>query len=167
MHAKEYIVGQPATLEDYQAALELAQQHAAACEDKYLRAAAALENARKQAERSANERSTRQLHEVSLRLLDVADNLERALAYATPDNPLTAGVQATLRQLHEVLAREGVAPMPVQPGTPFDPHQHEAVETQPRADLPDMSVAAVRQTGYTVGDRVLRPARVAVVQHTA
>jgi molecular chaperone GrpE len=162
---KEYIVAQPETLADYQAALEDAQQRAADYENRYLRAAAALENTRKQAERTGQERSTRRLRDFSLQLLDVVDNLERALAYATDDNPLSEGVQATLRQFYDVLAREDVRPIQVAPGEAFDPHWHEATEMR-AAPVVEPTVLAVQQRGYTFGGQVLRPARV-VVAHPA
>jgi molecular chaperone GrpE len=162
---KEYIVAQPETLADYQAALEDAQQRAADYENRYLRAAAALENTRKQAERTGQERSTRRLRDFSLQLLDVVDNLERALAYATDDNPLSEGVRATLRQFYDVLAREDVRPIQVAPGEAFDPHWHEATEMR-IASVAEPTVLAVQQRGYTFGGQVLRPARV-VVAHSA
>src|ERR1700752_2382795 len=106
--------------EDYRAALAAAQQENAELRDKYLRAAAANENARKQAERAATARATYQLQNLYLRLLEVADNLERALSYSTEDDPLAPGVRATQKQLLDALAREGVAPIEAKPGAPFD-----------------------------------------------
>lgn len=164
MQDKEYIVAQPSSLEEYQAALDVAQQQAAEFEDKYLRAAALAENARKQAQRNAEARINQRMRDFCLALLEVADNLERALAYATEDNPLYVGVHATLRQFYETLEREGVAPLTVSLGMPFNPHQHEAVETVVSTDMPDMSVAAVRQTGYAWAGQILRPARVVVAR---
>jgi molecular chaperone GrpE len=149
--------------EEYQVALAAARQENAELRDKYLRAAAAIENARKQAERVATARAIHRLQSVYVRLLEVADNLERALIFAAENDPLAPGVRATLQQLLEVLRREGVAPIEVEPGAPFDPRFHEAVETY-EGNVPEMTVAAVRQPGYMFEGQVLRPAHVVVIQ---
>jgi molecular chaperone GrpE len=146
------------TLEEYQAALTAARQENAELRDKYLRAAAAIENTRKQAERVAAARTTQQLQNLYLRLLEVADNLERALGHAAENDPLAPGVRAL-----DVLRREGVTPIEVQPGAPFDPRSHEAVETH-EGDVPEPTVAAVSQPGYMFEGQVLRPARVLVTR---
>jgi len=149
--------------EEYQAALSAARQENAELRDKYLRAAAALENARKQAERVAAARATYQLQNLYVRLLEVADNLQRALSFASEDDPLAPGVRATLRQLLDVLQRAGVVPIDVEPGAPFDPRTHEAVETR-EGDVPEPVVASVSQPGYLFEGQVLRPARVVVTR---
>jgi molecular chaperone GrpE len=151
------------TLAECQATLTSARQENAELRDKYLRAAAAIENTRKQAERDAEQRVKERLRSFYTGLLEVADNLERGLSYATEDDPLAPGVRATLRQLLDVLRREGVAPIEVKPGELFDPRSHEAVETQ-TGDLPEITVAAVRQPGYLFEGQVLRPARVVVAR---
>jgi molecular chaperone GrpE len=149
--------------EEYQAALTAARQENAELRDKYLRAAAAIENTRKQAERDAEQRVNQRLRSLYTRLVEVADNLERALSYAAEDDPLAPGVRATLRQLLDVLRREGVVPIEVAPGAPFDPRFHEAVETHV-GDVPETRVAEIRQPGYLFEGEVLRPVRVVVTR---
>ena len=149
--------------EDVQAELAALLQENAELKDKYLRAAASIENARKQAERVAAARTQGRLQELYLRLVEVVDNLERALAYADDKDPLAPGVRATREQLLDVLRREGVTPIDLAPGTPFDPEVQEAVETR-EGRVPEPTVAAVREPGYTFEGRVLRPARVTVVR---
>ena len=149
------------SLGECQAALASAEQQRIELNDKYLRAVAANENARKQAEREAAQQTQQRLAAFALRLLDVADNLERALAHAAHDDPLRAGVQATYQQLQAALGQEGIQPIQVDIGAPFDPHRHEAISAQP-ADVAQDSVAAVTQAGYTFDGQVLRPARVVV-----
>ena len=149
------------SLGECQAALEAAQQEAAELRDKYLRAAAASENARRQAERDAAARVTERMRRFSTRLLDVADNLERALAHAPEGDALRPGVQATLQQLLTALRHEGITPLPVQPGAAFDPQYHEAISGH-AADVAHDTVAEVAQTGYLLDGQVLRPARVVV-----
>jgi molecular chaperone GrpE len=76
---------------------------------------------------------------------------------------LAPGVRATLRQLLDLLLREGVTPIQVTPGMPFDPRVHEAIATH-AGDGPEMTVAEVKQPGYLFEGQVLRPARVVVAQ---
>ncbi|HHY49881.1 MAG TPA: nucleotide exchange factor GrpE [Alphaproteobacteria bacterium] len=154
---------QPMTLEACRAALASARQESAELREKYLRAAAAVENARKQAERVATARINDRLQKLFARLLEVPDNLERALSFAAEDDPLVPGVRATLRQLLDVLRREGVVPIEIAPGAPFDPRFHEAVETR-TGDVAELTVAEVMQPGYMFEDQVLRPARVVVTR---
>jgi len=149
--------------EEIQAKLAAVLQENAELKDKYLRAAASIENARKQAERMAATRTQGRLQNLYLRLVEVVDNLERALAYADDEDPLAPGVRATREQLLDVLRREGVTPIELAPGAVFDPEVQEAVETR-EGRVAEPTVAAVRQPGYTFEGRVLRPARVAVVR---
>jgi molecular chaperone GrpE len=143
--------------------LEALLRENAELKDKYLRAAASIENARKQAERVASVRTQSRLSDLYLRLVEVVDNLERALAYSDDEDPLAPGVRATREQLLDVLRREGVTPIDVAPGAFFDPELQEAVETR-EGPVAEPTVAAVRAPGYTFEGRVLRPARVTVVR---
>lgn len=134
--------------------------------DKYLRLAAENENSRKRLERSYAQR-VQQAQEALLRdILPLADNLEHALAHKHNEETadiaaLRAGIAATLRQLQQTLARYGVQPIPAE-GRPFDPEQHEAIAVAPYPALPVHTVMRVEQTGYTIQDKLLRPARVVV-----
>ena len=150
-------------LEGIQAELTAVLRENAELKDKYLRAAASIENARKQAERVAAARTQNRLQDLYLRLVEVVDNLERALAYSNEEDPLAPGVRATREQLLDLLRREGVAPIDVVPGALFDPETQEALETR-EGRVHQPTVAAVRQAGYTFEGRVLRPARVAVAR---
>lgn len=152
---------QPETLEECRAELTAARQEAAELRDNYLRAAAAIENARKQAERDAAHRANQRLRRFYTRLWEVADNLERALAHAPEENTLRPGVQATLQQLQAALRQEGITPIAVEVGDAFDPQIHEAVTTQ-EADVDQATVAEILRSGYAVDGEMLRPARVVV-----
>jgi molecular chaperone GrpE len=161
--------GRQATPRDYEAALRRALQHAAEYEDKYIQAEAAAREAHQQTEQAAEARSTERLRDFAGRLLDVADNLERALTYTSSDNPLAQGVQATLHQLYTTLRQEGIEPLDVQPGTTFDPRWHDAievVEAQP-GSADETTVEAVQQQGFTFAGQLLRPARVVVARPPA
>ncbi|MFQ5892681.1 MAG: nucleotide exchange factor GrpE [Nitrospinota bacterium] len=133
-------------------------------EERYLRLAAEFENYKKRMER---ERATAiaYANEALLeKLLPVVDNLERALAAAKADTShdgLVAGVELTLRELHEFLRREGVEPIEAVDG-PFDPTIHEAVYTQPSQDVPEGDVIEQIERGYRYKERILRPAKLIV-----
>lgn len=142
-------------------ALEASRQEAADLRDKYVRAAAALENKRKQAERDIALRVAERVRRYSTRMIEVADNLERALAHAGEGDPLYPGVRATLQQLQAALRQEGVEPIAAEPGAPFDPQVHEAI-TGYAADVGRDTVAEITQTGYTLDGQLLRPTRVVV-----
>ena len=152
--------------ENVETELEAARREASELKDKYLRAAASIENARKQAERDAATRIWFRLRDLYLRLVEVLDNLDRALEFTNDDDPLAPGVRATREQLLDLLRREGVALIHVEPGVAFDPELQEAVEIRD-GPVPVSTVAGVRQPGSTCDGRVLRPARVAVVRPAA
>jgi molecular chaperone GrpE len=149
------------SLGECQMALEASRLEVADLRDKYVRAAAALENKRKQAERDIGLRVAERVRRYSARMIEVADNLERALAHAGEGDPLYPGVRATLQQLQTALRQEGVEPIAVEPGAPFDPQVHEAI-TGYAADVAHDTVAEITQTGYTLDGQVLRPTRVVV-----
>lgn len=154
------------SLGECQAALADARQEAAQFQEQYLRAAAVIESTRRQAERDTAARIAERVRSFSTRLIDVADNLERALAHAPVGDALRPGVEATLQQLLSALRQEGVTPIAVEPGVAFDPQYHEAVAGRAAAVEQD-TVLEVTQTGYNFNGQVLRPARVIVATPTA
>ena len=101
-----------------------------------------------------------------LEVLPFVDNLERALA-ADPDgeSALHQGIELTLRAFHKTLEKMGVTPIKVT-GESFDPRWHEAVGLMSAANAPEGTITQVEQTGYTSGERLLRPARVMVAGGT-
>lgn len=131
--------------------------------DKYLRAAAELENVRKRAARDVSNARKFAIERFSADLLDVRDSLEMALAAGqdADADSLRAGNEATLKLLTVTMQRYGVEE--VDPlGEPFDPEKHEAMTMQPSADAEPGSVLTVFQKGYSLNGRLLRPARVVV-----
>lgn len=145
------------------AELRSARDEAAQNQDKYLRALAEVENTRKRLERNAADRSERARRDVLDAFLEVVDNLDRAMAYeSTMDrDALAQTLKMVQNQLDEVLRRQGVAPV-VSVGQPFNPHLHEAVETVTSSEHPEGTVAGEMRKGYTIGNELLRPARVQV-----
>jgi len=170
-------------IEEFQKELAMARREADEHRDKYVRAMAEMENLKKRLERLYEQRLQEEKGRLLLRFLEVADNLERALATARhhdqPGEGLLEGVELTYRDLQRILAQEGVEAMDVV-GQPFDPRLHEAVEVVPgqRASLDqiqqvgataghddpeDIVVAEIRK-GYLYKGQLLRPARVRVAK---
>jgi molecular chaperone GrpE len=139
-----------------------------AMRDRMLRALADAENTRARAERRAAETRQFAIADFARELLAVADNLDLAIAAAEErpseadcDAALLEGVRATRRVLQSVFEQSGVRKLkPL--GTRFDPNQHEAVMEVADEQHAPGTVAKVLGDGYTLHDRLLRPARVAV-----
>ena len=131
--------------------------------EKYLRAAAELENVRKRAARDVEHAHKYALERFAGELLAVLDSLEACLAAGEEAEAasLLEGNEATLKQLVSVLTRFGVEEVDPH-GEPFDPSLHEAMTVQPSADVEPGSVLNVFQKGYSLNGRLLRPARVVV-----
>jgi molecular chaperone GrpE len=125
------------------------------------RVAAEFENYRKRVARDQESLVARAHERLVKELLPVLDDLERALAAAEEHEEamLEEGVRLVHRELAAALRREGLAE--IETNGHFDPHVHEALLSQP-SDAEEGSVIEVVQKGYTLGDRVVRPARVVV-----
>jgi molecular chaperone GrpE len=95
------------------------------------------------------------------RFLPVLDNLERALQSNAGGDTLRGGIEQTLRGFEALLAGEGVRAIDVK-GKPFDPRVAEAIGTSAASDETDDTVIEVAEKGYTLGDELLRPAKVIV-----
>ena len=99
------------------------------------------------------------------KVLVLADDFDRAIE-ARPESiasdPWFEGVAAIDRKLRTLLDSEGVSPIDADPGTPFDPRQHEAIANVPGAGRPEGEIVEQVRRGYRLRDRVLRPALVAV-----
>jgi len=122
------------------------------------RVAAEFENYRKRVARDQESLVARAHERLVKELLPVLDDLERALAAAEDhqEAKLEEGVRLVHRELAAALQREGLAE--VETNGRFDPHVHEALLSQP-SEADDGSIIEVVQKGYTLGDRVVRPAR--------
>src|SRR5215216_7359839 len=121
--------------------------------DDLKRVAAEFENYRKRVAREQESLAARAGERIVKELLPVLDDLERALEAAErhEEAKLEDGVKLVHRQLEQLLAKEGLAP--VETDGKFDPHVHEALLTQP-AEAEEGSVIEVLQKGYRLGDRV-------------
>jgi molecular chaperone GrpE len=138
---------------------------AEAARDQHLaqlqRVAADFDNYRKRVAREQQALVARAHEKLVRELLPVLDDLERALRAASEheEAKLEEGVALVQRQLREILAKEGLDEIDTDGF--FDPHEHEALMTQP-AEAAEGTILQVVQKGYRLGDRVLRPARVVV-----
>jgi molecular chaperone GrpE len=133
----------------------------------WLRALADAENARKRAQADIAQARKYAAERIVEDLLQVMDGLEAALgaASASPD-ALRSGVELTQRQLKSAFERAGVAEVNPAPGQRFDPHRHQAMAAVESNQDPN-TVIAVLQKGYTLHDRVVRPALVSVAKAKA
>ena len=155
---------------DAQGALAEAQAELAALQarnvelnDQYLRGQADVQNARRRADEDVSKARKFAVESFAESLLPVTDSLEAGLAIkdATPEQ-IREGAEATLRQLKSALERNKVIEIAPAVGTRFDPHQHQAISVVPAPGQEANTVVSVLQKGYTIAERVLRPALVTV-----
>lgn len=136
-------------------------------QDLYLRCAAETENMRRRFQKERDDQARYAAERIVKGLLPVMDNLFLALSYVRPDAPsevksLAEGVGMTLKGLQDVLAENGVKPVPAERGEVFDPNLHEALGQTAETDLPPGAISQMVQRGYTLHDRLVRPAKVMV-----
>jgi molecular chaperone GrpE len=135
--------------------------------DRFMRALADAENSRKRAERDRREAEQYGGTRISRDLLPVYDNLKRALDAATDDTrtqaaALIEGVELTLRELTNVMTKHGVKPISPAVGEQFDPQLHQAMFEAPVPGTKAGQIIQVMTEGFTLHDRLLRPAQVGV-----
>jgi molecular chaperone GrpE len=132
--------------------------------DKYLRALAEHENARRRIRQQSEDSVKRQKENLLRDLLPIVDNLERAIEAAkarSDGKSIIEGVQMVLSSMLDLLKSNGVVPMK-SVGEQFDPNKHEAADQLPHSSHPPNTVVSEHHRGYLMNDRVLRPARVVV-----
>ena len=146
------------------------QAENASLQDRLLRALADAENVRRRADRAAQDARNFAVADLSRELLTVVDNLRRAIAAAedpavdsSGSAPLLQGIKAIERSLMTMLERFGVREIEAR-GTPFDPLRHEAIMEVDDPGRAPGSVVDVMEEGYTIHDRLLRPAKVSVTR---
>ena len=155
-----------------QAALDALMAENAELKDRVLRTIAEMENLRKRTEREVADTRTYAIAGFARDMLTATDSLNRALlvlpagARENADantQSLIDGIELTEREMTRLLAKHGVKPIEAL-GQKFDPHKHQAMFEVPGTDQPEGSVVQVMQTGYAIGDRVLRPAMVGIAK---
>lgn len=161
----------PAPADDNAAAkIAELEKKLAETQDKMLRALAESQNVRARGEKERQDMAKFAVSSFARDLLTVADNLRRALGAVKPEareaNPelknVLIGVEATERELLRVFENNGIKKIEAL-GQPFDPNQHE-VMFEADSDKPPGTIVQVIDTGYTIHERLLRPARVGVAR---
>jgi molecular chaperone GrpE len=133
--------------------------------ERLARATAEFKNSQKRLETEFDQRIQYANSSLIRSLLPVIDNFERALAQGTSKADTAAilkGMQIVHDQLMSVLKAQKVGEIAPQPGEPFDPTKHESLMQQPDDRYSEPTVTQLLQKGYTLNDRTLRPAQVAV-----
>jgi molecular chaperone GrpE len=145
---------------------------AAEMKDRLLRTLAEMENLRKRTEREVAEARQYGIASFARDILGVADNFRRALDAIGPEvkagadaatTSLIEGVELTERELAKALEKNGIRKIEPQ-GEKFDPNLHQAMYEVPDPSVPSGSIVQVIQPGYVIGERILRPAMVAVAK---
>ena len=154
-----------------QAEIDTLRGENAKMKDQLLRALADAENTRRRAERDKQDITKYAVSKFAKDILDVGDNLDRALEHVSTEarqsdtalNTLAEGIEATQRLLRDMLERHGLARIdPV--GEPFDPNYHQAMFEVPDSGQVPGTVVQVMQVGYALHSRLLRPAMVSVAK---
>lgn len=170
----EPVVSKPYIMPDdpEEGAVEALTKEVADAKDRMLRTLAEMENLRKRTAREVSDARTYGISGFARDVLDIADNLQRALdavpaeARAAADPGLKAlieGVELTERSLHNALEKHGVKRFDPA-GEKFDPNVHQAMYEVPDPSVPAGTIAQVIQAGYMIGERILRPALVGVAK---
>ncbi|OAF09042.1 nucleotide exchange factor GrpE [Bradyrhizobium neotropicale] len=170
----EPVVSKPYVMPDdpEPGSVELLQKEAAEARDRMLRTLAEMENLRKRTTKEVADARLYGITGFARDVLDIADNLQRALdavpaedrANADPGlKSLIEGVELTERSLLNALEKHGVKKFDPQ-GQKFDPNFQQAMFEVPDPSVPSGTVVQVVQAGYTIGERVLRPALVGVAK---
>jgi molecular chaperone GrpE len=149
-------------------------REAAELRDRLLRTLAEMENLRRRTDREVTDSRTYGISSFARDILAIADNMARALQTLRAElkeradpgiQALLDGVDLTERELSKVLEKHGVRKFEPQPRDKFDPNLHQAMYEVQDPAVPAGTVAQVVQAGYMIGDRMLRPALVAVAKN--
>ncbi|MEM1344771.1 MAG: nucleotide exchange factor GrpE [Pseudomonadota bacterium] len=159
-----------AQAEEDQAALVAAlEEERDQLKDRLIRALAETENVRKRAERDRRDAETYAGTKLARDLLDVLDNLERAIASAddslrTEHTGFLEGIELTQRELLKAFAKHKIEKVTPEKGEKFDPNRHQAMFEAPVPGAVPGTVIEVMQPGFIIAERLLRPARVGVAK---
>ncbi len=151
------------SLREQAAATEELEAEREDLESRLKRKQAEFQNYKKRMKKRREQEKQRATEDLVERLIDVRDNLARALDEAdeSADSDIVSGVESTLRQFDRILEDENVVEIRPEPGSEVDPQRHE-VMLRVESDQPADTIAEVFQSGYEMADRVLRPAQVTV-----
>jgi molecular chaperone GrpE len=135
--------------------------------DRILRALAEAENIRKRADRDRRDAEQYGITRFARDLLPVHDNFQRAMKAATDEarhaaGPLIEGIELTQKELLAALSKNGIQKVVPQKGERFDPNLHQAMFEAPVPGTKSGEIIEVMGVGFTIGERLLRPAQVGV-----
>ncbi|UQZ90485.1 nucleotide exchange factor GrpE [Deltaproteobacteria bacterium Smac51] len=138
-------------------------------QDLYLRCAAETENMRRRFQKEKEEQARYAGEKIVKGMIPVLDNLILALSYVKADSPaeaqsLAEGVRMTVKGFQDVLSDNGLKSVPSKRGQVFDPNLHEALGQIPETEIPPGTISQLIQRGYTLSDRLIRPAKVMVAK---
>lgn len=148
--------------------VELAEKERDEFKERWMRASADLDNLRKRTRREKDEFRKYGHDKFALELLPVVDNLERALEHASKSadsSSIVDGVQMVYRQIVGVLEKHGIVGIDAR-GSKFDPEHHEAIQQVETSEHETGTVVEQYQKGYSLHDRLLRPAMVSVAKRS-
>jgi len=154
-------------IELLEAQLQAALQRADDAEAGWQRARADFANLKRRIEEERISLAAAASDRLLGRVLELADDFDLAIEHVPDDvrgSPWMGGIEAIDRKLRALLEAEGVQSMGGE-GEPFDPRTQQAISYEDATDVPDGTVMKILQRGYTIGDRVLRPALVAVARN--
>ncbi|GGO57340.1 molecular chaperone GrpE [Roseovarius pacificus] len=152
---------------DSDAEIEALRAERDALQDKFMRALADAENARKRSEKDRREAENYGGSKLARDMLPVYDNMKRAVEAATDEQKeisaaLIEGVQLTMRELLNVFSKHGITLISPEIGDRFDPQQHEAMFEAPVPGTKAGEIIQISAEGFMLHDRILRPAQVGV-----
>jgi molecular chaperone GrpE len=154
-------------VEELEAALADAERRAEEAQAGWQRERADFTNYKRRSEQEAAERAGRAADDLLLKVVAIADDFDLAIEHVpveSRESPWVEGIGAIDRKLRLLLESAGVTALRTV-GQPFDPREQQAISYEESADVPDGTVLRELQRGYRVGDRILRPALVAVARN--
>ena len=154
-------------IDDAEAELESLRAERDALRDKFMRALAEAENARKRREKDRREAENYGGSKLARDMLPVYDNMKRALEAAADEQKevsaaLIEGIELTMRELLNVFSKHGITLISPEVGDRFDPNHHEAMFEAPLPGTKQGEIIQVSAQGFMLHDRILRPAQVGV-----
>ena len=156
------VAEQAVRIEDLEGQLDAKDEQVQELTSKLKQTQADFQNYKKRRDRQEEEIRERATEDLVERLLDVRDNLRRAIDADAQDlEGLTEGVKMTLKEFDRVLDAEGVEKVDPEPGSTVDPTEHE-VMIRTESEQPEGTIAEVYQPGYRMGEKLIRSARVTV-----
>ena len=131
-------------------------------DDEILRRAADMDNYRKRLEKEAEDRTKYANQSVVMDFIGVLDNIELTLQYTEDGSQLHQGLELTIKSFKDVLSKYGVKEIDASNGVKFNPAYHEGIMLSAEPDYLNDVITMCVQKGYTLNDRVIRPAKVRV-----